>query len=115
MPHIEHCCLRHGCKYGKSDCPVASGADQQEIPCESCMEEEHILVMGFNHLGREVIPSDILDPILWTSKGRYLIPLEVLGALTEKYDVQVSHRLGNKAAVGLWLTLEAAGGPHRRQ
>jgi hypothetical protein len=25
--HREHCCIRHGCKYGNEDCPVALGEE----------------------------------------------------------------------------------------
>ncbi len=52
--HTEHCCLRHGCKYGydcesgyefldangnKKVCTVSSGAKKQSFPCESCENE----------------------------------------------------------------------------
>jgi hypothetical protein len=33
--HITHCCARHGCKYGNSDCPVVKGASQKFM-CEEC-------------------------------------------------------------------------------
>jgi hypothetical protein len=32
-----HCCLRHGCKYGYSDCPVVNGQVKQEYPCGDCL------------------------------------------------------------------------------
>lgn len=37
--HTEHCCYRHGCKYGKDDCSVETGDKQQSHPCEQCCEE----------------------------------------------------------------------------
>ena len=37
--HTEHCCYRHGCKYGKDDCSVETGDKQQSYPCEQCSEE----------------------------------------------------------------------------
>jgi hypothetical protein len=37
--HQTHCCIRHYCKYGKTDCPVVTGAVVQEHPCEFCDEE----------------------------------------------------------------------------
>ena len=38
---IGHCCIHHGCKYGKGeDCCVESGKAQQETPCEACSWEQ---------------------------------------------------------------------------
>lgn len=37
--HTEHCCTRHGCKYGDSDCPVEKGRKGQSFPCEACEAE----------------------------------------------------------------------------
>tara|TARA_S200002703_G_scaffold135256_1_gene124037 strand:+ start:444 stop:983 length:540 start_codon:yes stop_codon:yes gene_type:complete len=37
--HTEHCCYRHGCKYGKDDCSVETGEKEQSFPCEQCSEE----------------------------------------------------------------------------
>lgn len=34
--HATHCCVRHGCKYGDSDCPVVGGTVPQRYPCEFC-------------------------------------------------------------------------------
>lgn len=34
--HTEHCCVVHGCKYGKEDCPVETGQKRQSFPCEDC-------------------------------------------------------------------------------
>lgn len=37
--HTEHCCARHGCKYGDEDCPVELGLKKQSYLCEWCSEE----------------------------------------------------------------------------
>jgi hypothetical protein len=34
--HRTHCCLKHGCKYGKKDCPVVWKSVKQEYRCEYC-------------------------------------------------------------------------------
>jgi len=34
--HVHHCCKKHGCKYGDSDCPVAYGDAEQVYPCPDC-------------------------------------------------------------------------------
>lgn len=38
--HVTHCCKRHGCKYGDSDCPVARGELESEnrLQCETCWD-----------------------------------------------------------------------------
>jgi len=36
--HTEHCCIEHGCKYNKSNCPVYLGYHAQSYPCELCNE-----------------------------------------------------------------------------
>jgi hypothetical protein len=43
--HTEHCCSKHGCKYGydigldERKCSVASGEKKQSYPCEYCNED----------------------------------------------------------------------------
>lgn len=37
--HTEHCCSKHGCKYGDKACPVATGKKKQSYPCEICHED----------------------------------------------------------------------------
>jgi hypothetical protein len=37
--HTEHCCSKHGCKYGDEDCTVVSGVKSQSGPCEQCVTE----------------------------------------------------------------------------
>lgn len=38
--HTEHCCTKHGCKYGSKDCTVYHGDKKQAYPCEICLWEE---------------------------------------------------------------------------
>lgn len=38
--HVEHCCAKHGCKYGDWHCPVVEGAVLQAYKCEDCLYEE---------------------------------------------------------------------------
>lgn len=37
--HTEHCCRKHGCKYGDEDCSVEMKIVEQSFPCEYCSEE----------------------------------------------------------------------------
>lgn len=37
--HISHCCYIHGCKYGDTSCPVASGEVPQQYICYDCQNE----------------------------------------------------------------------------
>jgi len=38
--HTEHCCIRHGCKYGKDDeCTVMTKRAPQRYICERCEED----------------------------------------------------------------------------
>ena len=34
--HTEHCCDKHGCKYGNDDCTVTTGRARQSHRCEDC-------------------------------------------------------------------------------
>jgi len=34
--HRTHCCDKHGCKYGNTNCPVETGKMKQEGPCIEC-------------------------------------------------------------------------------
>lgn len=38
--HRTHCCIKHGCKYGDSDCPVELALVEQDYDCESCVDED---------------------------------------------------------------------------
>ena len=41
--HTEHCCAKHGCKYGdEEECSVYSLGYKQSYPCESCDFEDEI-------------------------------------------------------------------------
>jgi hypothetical protein len=61
--HVEHCCVRHGCKYGDDeDCPVESGKVQQSYPCESCTEDVKLHPDLMNVL-RNVINENCLREI----------------------------------------------------
>ena len=47
--HQDHCCKKHGCKYGDNDCPVEDGTVIQTYICQygdemndSCFNEEVI-------------------------------------------------------------------------
>jgi len=33
---VTHCCIVHGCKYGKADCVIKARLRVQEYLCESC-------------------------------------------------------------------------------
>lgn len=37
--HINHCCEKHGCKYGDEYCPVVIGLCEQIGPCWDCDDE----------------------------------------------------------------------------
>lgn len=37
--HTEHCCVRHGCKYGNDDCPVYLKLKLQSRLCETCYDD----------------------------------------------------------------------------
>lgn len=53
--HTRHCCAKHGCKYGSSNCSVVNGEKEQEFPCEQCNEEQleaetwHQHIADLNH------------------------------------------------------------------
>ena len=56
--HTEHCCYRHGCKYGvlaRTPCTVTTGAQVwQSLPCEIC-DVEIREVWDVAHLENEVL------------------------------------------------------------
>lgn len=41
--HTEHCCLKHGCKYGDDDCTVTTGQKAQSFECEYCDSDKETL------------------------------------------------------------------------
>jgi hypothetical protein len=43
--HTGHCCILHGCKYGKDDkCTVLTKKAKQEYLCESCGDDGDLIV-----------------------------------------------------------------------
>ena len=43
--HTEHCCEKHGCKYGQyGSCTVTTGLKKQSYPCEDCDEDARIRI-----------------------------------------------------------------------
>lgn len=40
--HVTHCCGKHGCKYGDSDCAVKTGEYTQMYACSYCQSVETI-------------------------------------------------------------------------
>lgn len=59
--HTEHCCLKHGCKYGDDYCPVAGGKKKQSYPCESCEYDEEMSeeMTGVNDMAEKLIDLGI--------------------------------------------------------
>jgi len=49
--HRTHCCVLHGCKYGKEDCPVTSGQIPQDYICLDCEEQG---IKSIDHLKKEI-------------------------------------------------------------
>lgn len=37
--HVNHCCKKHGCKYGYEKCPVVIGLVEQKTACIDCEEQ----------------------------------------------------------------------------
>lgn len=42
--HTEHCCIKHGCKYGDETCTVTTGAKTQSFPCHYCHDDKQEIV-----------------------------------------------------------------------
>lgn len=58
--HTEHCCERHGCKYGDEECSVVTGAKPQSFLCESCDEGNTELDYEDGYkAGREAVKKEI--------------------------------------------------------
>ncbi len=56
--HTEHCCCKHGCKYGNEDCPVFLGVQKQSFPCENCeddLETEEKSLDMIKYLSKKII------------------------------------------------------------
>jgi len=39
--HVNHCCAKHGCKYGDTNCPVVLCQVKQKFPCEECEYDDN--------------------------------------------------------------------------
>ena len=69
--HTEHCCIHHGCKYGKDDCPVETGQKEQSFPCEACgfyefRVEQHLKALKKAAEAYQKDPINALDkPSSW--------------------------------------------------
>lgn len=77
--HTEHCCLRHGCKYGKdNECTVMLRIAPQSYPCEMCddLEEKRIAEL-------EAISAELAYLVRCWS-GKYACKLSELPERTEK-------------------------------
>lgn len=42
--YTEHCCIKHGCKYGDKNCTVTTGKLMQSFFCEDCEEEQELVL-----------------------------------------------------------------------
>lgn len=51
--HTEHCCLKHGCKYGDNDCTVVLGFKKQSYPCEWCYEDQEAILENIRNEARQ--------------------------------------------------------------
>lgn len=71
--HTEHCCSKHGCKYGKDDiCTVVTGKAPQSFPCEDCTQDVTL----------ELTPSEVSDLLGALADRRlFLSTLEATPAL----------------------------------
>jgi len=76
--HTEHCCIRHGCKYGDSDCPVVTGALEQSYPCEDCNDNSKVVETKENSLVTicclclEYKPTTDMKALLKTGNNRII-------------------------------------------
>ncbi len=68
--HITHCCGKHGCKYGKDDCPVEQKEYAQKYACEYCVSSET--------LERKI--QYLQEELEWNEQ------LKTLGIVVEDYD-----------------------------
>jgi hypothetical protein len=77
--HTEHCCIRHGCKYGKEDCPVVTRAKKQSFACEYCQYDAEGYTQAGIHAQNLVIDKIIETcggcPAQWSARstdGKYI-------------------------------------------
>lgn len=61
--HTEHCCVKHGCKYGDGiECSVESGQKTQSFRCESCiMLTRYAVLYTENHRERQTTFLGVYD------------------------------------------------------
>lgn len=85
--HTEHCCARHGCKYGmlaRTPCTVTTGARLwQSYPCEVC-EFEIAEVWEIAHLKNQI----------WNMNEEmsYVRPIVVVACMgSEKWQSSMAH------------------------
>jgi hypothetical protein len=60
MVHVTHCCARHGCKYGDTNCPVVAVTVVAIGGCEACDFEREELedFVALTPQGFELLRSD---------------------------------------------------------
>lgn len=73
--HTEHCCSRHGCKYGNPACTVTTGKTTQSYPCEYCDTPQKLIVEYWVGDGCTYSATETY-PILYESKAKFIAALE---------------------------------------
>ncbi|MFA7264813.1 MAG: hypothetical protein WC054_00635 [Candidatus Nanopelagicales bacterium] len=74
--HITHCCALHGCKYGKTGCPVENLQRVQSGNCQFCDDEEGDLQFVLQ---------------IQTPDGRWLSGEAVYGSVAQAVDLFLFH------------------------
>lgn len=88
--HTEHCCSRHGCKYGKDDeCTVMLGIAPPSYPCEFCDDPEEKRIAELETLAAE------LAYLVRCWSGKYACKLSELPERTNK-ALQQFDEIGKK-------------------
>lgn len=64
--HTEHCCARHGCKYGNDNCPVWTGKKKQSFDCEMCAEDPTTPLMKLHTAVVELTRDFPDEPAQWS-------------------------------------------------
>lgn len=65
--HAQHCCTRHGCKYGNPECPVVRGRVAQEVPCSECERREARVRVVAAELAKSPIVQDKSHEACWAA------------------------------------------------
>lgn len=78
--HTEHCCAKHGCKYGDEDCTVIMGIAPQSFDCESCDWDSQNLTETEKRLDRAIeLLQSVVNPFAkGTAQSRHTDILEFL-------------------------------------